>query len=139
MSENKKLSETEKKLQKKQYDKPKAVTFYDSKDPSLYGHSDLVLQDGFMTFVLPENKDSHTPEPTHYWFAVADARPFFKGARILVDTVDGRSAMRVVKEVDRNVIILKDKLTHLPKVGGDVFRVLGNKTTLIDTKNSGWT
>jgi len=68
------------------------------------------------------------------YLAISDARVFAPGDRILIDCVNNTSALRIVQKVDGRVIILKDRLNHLPLVGGDVFKIIGQSSTQIDTR-----
>lgn len=124
-------------LQAKDYQRPEGNQFYDARD-GLASVGDIIVMPRFITFVIGENGGAGTPTPSERWFAVGDARVFKAGDRVLVDTVNGKSAVRTIAKVDGRVLILKDRLNSLPKIGGDVFKVVGIKSTVIDTIRSGW-
>ena len=101
-----------------------------------YGDLIFALQNGtvFCTFVLSKDRANYIPEPTHRYFAIGNSRIFERGSGILIDTLDGKSALRRVKRVDGNVIWLDEPLNHLPKLGGDVMKVLGVTGTMVDVR-----
>lgn len=129
-------------LKNKNYTKPKG----DTDSVPLFGkltkehrtEGDLVLMEGFKTIVCPIIRDGKTyTNASKYFFAVGDHRPFNAGDRVLVDCIDGSgrgvSAVRRIKRKDGNVLWLQDALTHSPKMGGDVFKVIGTSQDIIRT------
>jgi hypothetical protein len=120
-------------LKNKNYLKPKGNQVYNEME-HIHSHGDLVPLDGFKAFILPRNELARTPEPSYDKLAISDARVFYPGDRILIDCVNNTSALRVVKKKDGRTIYLKDRLNHLPKIGGDVFKIVAQSSTLIDTR-----
>lgn len=120
-------------LSKKNYIRPKGNQVYEEME-HIHSHGDLVPLEGFKAFVLPKNEMMRSPEPNYERFAISDARIFYPGDRILVDCVNNTSALRVVKKREGRTIYLKDRLNQLPAIGGDVFKIVAQSSTLIDTR-----
>lgn len=85
-------------------------------------------------FVLPKNREENIPEPTHRMVPISDARVFNKGDRILIDLLNGKSQERIVERVVGRVIFLQNPLDYLPKIGGDVLKIIGRKSTQVDSR-----
>lgn len=124
-------------LSAKEYDRPDGFAIYgiDQVD-GVETYGDIIFANDKVTFVLPEDSSNKTPAPSHRWFSVGNPNLFKVNNLILVDTIDGKSSIRRIKEIDGRVIILKDRLNHLPLLGGDVIKVLGVESTYIDRKAS---
>lgn len=128
-------------LKNKNYVKPKgdadSVPLFGKLDNTHRTEGDLVLMDGFKTVVCPIIREGKTYNPSKMYFAVGDHRPFNAGDRVLVDCIDGSgkgvSAVRRILKKDKNVLWLKDALTHHPKMGGDVYKVIGTSQEIIRT------
>jgi len=120
-------------LQGKNYDKPKGNQVFGNSEV-VQSVGDLIPLENWKAFILGKNKDSGTPDPGYFYLALSDARVFNPGDRILIDCENNTSALRVVRKVEGRIVLLQDKLNHLPKIGGDVFKIIGQKSTQIDTR-----
>ncbi len=105
---------------------------------SIEEFSDYVFGADACTFVIGKNAESETDNPNQWSFPVGNHKPFSRGHTIIVDTIDGKSAVRTIAYVDRRhrTIVLRTPLTHLPKLGGDVIRILGESTDAINRKKT---
>lgn len=119
-------------LNGKNYEKPKGNQVFRDSDVQSVG--DLIPLENFKAFILGANKDAGTPNPGHSYLAISDARVFNPGDRILIDCLNNTSALRIVHKVEGRIVFLRDRLNHLPKIGGDVFKIIGQSSTQIDTR-----
>ena len=96
--------------------------------------SEPVILQNWRAFVLPENKEENIPQPTHKMVPVSDSRVFASGDKLLVDTLSGKTEERTILRVVGRVLFLESPLNALPKIGGDVLKVIGRKSRQIDAR-----
>lgn len=124
-------------IEGKNYHKPRANQVFAGKGSEhIKGVPDFFVMPGFVTFIVPGDSQNYVPTPGKRFIGVGDPRPFHPGARIMVDTISGKAEVTVVKKVRRRVIELDPPLNSDPQLGGDVYKVLGEKTIMIDTKQN---
>lgn len=119
-------------LAQKTYYKPNANTIQGLQQ-TLGGISydaDIVPMGNFITKVMGQDRNNYIPEPSRYFFAVQDPRPFVKGSLVLVDMMDGRSGLRKVKSVEGKVLWLESPLTAPPMINGDVFIIVAKRSNV---------
>jgi hypothetical protein len=88
-------------------------------------YHDFVFAGDAVSFIMGHNRDSGIYDPNLWALPVGNYKVFGRGDMVMIDTVDGKSAVRKVKAMDHRVMILATKLTHLPKIGGEVIKLLG--------------
>lgn len=122
-------------LQRKRYRKPPGNQAFNSADfPHVISVGELIPMENFVTFVVPQDKVNYVPEPSYSYFGVGDPRVFSPGDTVFVDLVNGESDYRVVRKKTGRVLWLDQPLNHLPKVMGEVFKIVGQKSVLIDSR-----
>lgn len=129
-------------LNNRDYNRPRANNAFGSdRDGRVYGHPDWILFPRFKTFVVQRNKEENVPEPGRNWFGIGSTRMngiviFRPGDRVMVELHNGKLQVRQIRKIDGRVLFLESALDGSPKVGGDVFKVIGQSTAFIDTKYS---
>lgn len=124
-------------LSHKSYERPDGFGVYGiDKVDGVETYGDIIFANDRVTIILSEDKTNNVPSPSYKWFPVGNPHLFKAGNLILIDTIDGKSAIRRIKEIDGRVIILQDRLNHLPLLGGEVIKVMGVSSTYIDRRKT---
>lgn len=97
-------------------------------------YSEPIPLKNFTAFVLPKNTEAKIPEPTSRFLGISDARVFSPGDHVLIDQMNNMSAERIVARVVGNVIFLDQPLNSLPKLGGDVLKIIGRSSRQKDAR-----
>lgn len=121
-------------ISNKDYRRPDGLELKDPKRPWIHNHGDYVFYENFVAFVLPHNSEQNTPEPTKRWFAISDSRPINAGDDILVDLQNGKSQEAKVVKKEGRVLFLQYALPDYPKMTGEVRKIIGTRSTQIDTR-----
>lgn len=129
-------------LNNKEYNRPKANSAFGSdRDGRVYGHPDWILLPKFETFVVQKNKDANVPEPGKSWFGVGSTKMsgviiLRAGDRVMVELHNGKLQVRQIRKIEGRVLLLETPLDASPKLGGKVYKVIGQSTAFIDSKYS---
>lgn len=100
----------------------------------IHNHGDLLPLENFVTFILPKNRDTGTPEPSRRWLAVGSPMAFNPGDEALVDLENGFSQLAVIKARTGRVLEFESPLDVSPMLGGEVYKILGRQSVQIDTR-----
>ena len=77
----------------------------------------------------------NVPPPTRRFFWVARIGLIRPGTMIMVACENGQAARCVVEKVEENKIYPRQYLTHWPKLGGAVVRILGRNKHFVNLKD----
>lgn len=124
---------------RKDYRKPQGFSVREKKgNEHIHDEGNFMfLQAGgkpWVSFILPQNNDSGTPEPTRRWFALSDPRPLAVGDDILVDLQNGKSQKTQVIKKENRVVFVSPPLDSSPKLTGEVYKIIGVQSTEINTR-----
>lgn len=120
---------------KKEYRKPEGFSAEDPKlRPHVHNEGNYLFLENYTAMIMPENSQAGSTSPNKRRFGLSDSRPLTKGSEILVDLENGRSQKTTVIAKEGRNVMVSPALDVDPKMNGEVKKILGTRSTQIDTR-----
>lgn len=114
------------------YYRPRANHVFDN--PHVEGFGDFVFDRNYKGYVLSKNLQDLVPEPSKRRFGLTDVSALMPNDRIFIETVNQAFELATIEKITRRTVELKQNMTVSPRMGGVVYKVVGQSTDLIDTR-----
>lgn len=114
------------------YYRPRANHVFDN--PHVEGFGDFVFDRNYKGYILSKNLSELVPEPGKKRFGLTDVSALMPNDRIFIETVNQAFELATVDKITRKTVELKQNMTVSPRMGGVVYKVIGQSTDLIDTR-----